>query len=288
MTFDKMSYLSELYMDMEKDQPFCCIKAVQTGVTEGMIILSHYEAGELGYTVLYVLPKYELRNRFVNNRIYKLHRMIGKYSELLAEAATNVHRTSLMHFGKGTIAFLGSNVLDEFIEIPADSAFVDEKDRCNQENLLLLPDRLAASPYGIMREVGNPTIEGFGIDSRYAESTQGIWVIPCEHCKHKFTPDFFRHVVEIIGENDQFRVRDSEIDPFRKGPDIRVICDKCGKPINRLAEGEWVEAYPGRDWVGRRVSRVFSVNARGEGVWGLKGLVRKFKKVRGNQRKSVV
>ena len=92
------------------------------GLSELFIIQLHIEAGERGMTVMYVLPKYELRNRFVDNRIFKIQKKVQKYNYMLKQAETSVQRKSLIHFGNGTIAFVGSNVESEFIEIPVDSA----------------------------------------------------------------------------------------------------------------------------------------------------------------------
>jgi hypothetical protein len=208
-------------------------------------------------TVMYVLPKYELRNRFVNNRIYKLHKRVPQYAKFIFQAETKVHRTSLMHFGLGTLAYVGSNVQDEFIEIPVDSAYIDEKDRCNLSNLLMLPDRLTASPYKFQREIGNPTTEGFGIDERYAESSRGVWMIQCPGCKQWFVPDFWSHVVRETSTN-VFVPRDTQADPDPNvGAEFRLI-HGCGCAVDRLQWGEWIHEYPNRDWKGYRVSKVFS------------------------------
>lgn len=254
------------------------------GLSELFIIMSHIEAGKRGLSVMYVLPKYELRNRFVNNRIYKLHKRVRTYSEMVIEAETKVHRTSLMHFGKGTLAYVGSNVESEFIEIPVDSAYVDEKDRCNLNHLEMLPDRLTASPYQHQREISNPTIEGYGIDERYHESSMGLWKIKCPHCGQWFTPDFFRHVVEERSHN-VFVPRDplADADPQASG-EIALIHD-CGKPVNRLMRGEWVHAYPNRDWQGFRVSKLF---ARLSPKGTMRSLYRSWVKAVGNDLKTQI
>ncbi len=235
------NYLWDLYRFID-DIPYMCVeKSVQCGLSELFIIQSHLEAAERGMSVMYVLPKYELRNRFVNNRIYKLHRRVDHYRHMVALADTKVHRTSLMHFGEGTLAYVGSNVQDEFIEIPIDSAFIDEKDRCNLGNLLMLPDRLTASPYQFEREISNPTVEGFGIDERYGESSMGEWKLLCPRCNTWF---------------NVFKPRDTDADPNPICEDeIRLIHD-CGCPIDRLGPGRWDHAHPFRKWKGFRVSKL--------------------------------
>jgi hypothetical protein len=277
-------YLWDLYRRVDDIHHMVVEKSVQCGLSELFIVLSHLEAGERGLSVMYVLPKYELRNRFVNNRIYKLHKRVPHYEALVQEAQTKVHRTSLMHFGKGTLAYVGSNVSDEFIEIPVDSAYVDEVDRCNLANLQMLPDRLTASPYQYQREISNPTVEGYGIDERYGESSKGTWKIKCDHCGEWFTPDFFRHVVEEVGTN-AYRPRDTSADPdpLAKG-EIRLIHD-CGKPVDRLKRGEWVHEYPSRTWQGFRISKLF---ARLSPKGTLRSLYHTWSKAVGNELKTQI
>lgn len=251
MQFMDMNYLLELYMCINRTPKMVVEKSVQCGLSELFIIQAHLEAAS-GLTVMYVLPKYESRNRFVNNRIHKLHRRVEQYKSLV-KTASGAHRTSLMHFGNGTLAFVGSNVESEFIEMPVDSAFVDEKDRCNLANLLLLPDRLTASPYKYQREISNPTVEGFGIDERYLESSQAQWKIKCESCGEHFTPDFFRHVVRQI-DTRVYEPRDPE---YEEGKEMRLIHD-CGAPVDRLKEGEWVHDFPEKEWQGYRISKLYT------------------------------
>lgn len=278
MGFKHLHYLLELYKVIGKTPHMCVIKSVQCGVSELFIIQSHIEAGDYGMTVMYVLPKYELRNRFVNNRIYKLHKL-PRYEYLVKMSATTVHRTSLMHFGRGTLAYVGSNVSDEFVEISVDSAYVDERDRCNQANLLMLPDRYSASPYGFHRETGNPTIEGYGIDERYQGSSKGVWMLKCPGCGERFTPDFWKHAVRQTGHN-QYEVRDPD---YESGGwlDARLVHD-CGSPVDRLQEGKWVHEFPKKMWKGYRISKLFSKFTR------LSDLIEKYGKSLGNDTKMQI
>lgn len=257
---ESLEYSGSLYnLSVEGDESYVAEDYVvhNCGLSELFIIQSHVEAGEQGMTVMYVLPKYELRNRFVNNRIYKLHKRVGHYHRFVVQAETKVHRTSLMHFGMGTLAYVGSNVSDEFIEIPVDSVYVDEKDRCNQANLLLMKDRLTASPYRYMREIGNPTTESFGIDERYTESSQGQWHVQCPHCNKWFVPDFWKHVVRETSVN-VFMPRDVSADhDMFSSAEIGLVHD-CGGVVDRLQWGRWEHAYPTREWKGFRVSKLFS------------------------------
>lgn len=280
MNFNRVPYLTSLYIAIKNDHRQVVEKSVQCGLSELYIINSHLEASA-GLTVMYVLPKYELRNRFVNNRIFKLHKKAAKYALLVKSGAGGIHRTSLVHFGKGTIAYVGSNVESEFIEMPIDSAYVDEKDRCNLSNLELLPDRYTASPYKFHREISNPTVEGFGIDERFQKSSQGLWHIKCPACGKWFSPDFFTHVVRQIGLR-QFEPRDKNYDPEDERRDIHLVCE-CGKIIkDRCAEGEYVHRYDNREWRGYRISKILNKFAP------LRALYDKWVDAQGNEIKTQV
>ncbi len=281
MDFTDLHYQVPLYRDFHK-MPFVVVsKSVQCGLSELFIVCSLWEAGDQGLTCFYILPKYELRNRFVNNRIDKLIRKVPYYSEKIREAGAGPSRTALKQFGKGTLVYVGSNVESEFLEIPVDSIYIDEVDRCNMSNLAMAPDRSTASPYKYQREISNPTIEGFGIDGRYQDSSKGLWQLKCPGCGQWFSPDFFTHVMRRVDKE-----RWEPLDPnYTTGSDTQLYhnCSN-GKltPVNRLVKGEWVHEFPSRKWQGFQISKLYSkFCTMGE-------LVDKFQKAEGNAIKTQV
>ena len=259
LQFNKMFYLLHLYKNFHLMPRMAVIKAAQMGLSELFISASHQEAAK-GLSVFYVLPKYELRNRFVSNRVFTLHKRSMHYHGLLIQAKKRggSYRTALIHFGKGGISYVGSNVDTEFVEIPVDSAFIDELDKCNQANLQLVPSRLGFSDYKYIRKISNPTIEDVGIDAEYKSSSQADWLLKCEHCNAYIVPDFFKHFVRQI---------DSTLyEPLDKrqlvgAEDYRLICDKCHRPVDRLQRGQWVERFPDNLYKGFRLGREISAGA---------------------------
>lgn len=255
LDFTDMSYLLTLYKNWHKWPHVSVIKSVQVGLSELFIASSHFEAAQ-GLTVMYVLPKYELRNRFVNNRIKRLHSRAVEYNKLAAAAkkAGGSHHTALMHFGRGGIAYAGSNVESEFVEIPVDSAYVDELDRCNQRNLLLLDDRTTASPYKYRRNISNPTVEDFGIDACFKDGSMAEWHIKCSSCNEWFVPDFFVNCVREVATN-LYEPMDPNYDEDVKDS-VRLMCHKCGSYIDRLQKGEYVHTHEKRDHKSFRISQL--------------------------------
>lgn len=279
LEFKDVPYLIDLYRNIHKWEQFVAIKAVQVGITEMLFLNNLREASE-GMSVFYVFPKYELRNRFVSNRVVRAIKRVPFYKDKTKEAQEfgGTERMSLIHFGLGGIAFVGSNVENEFLEIPVDSATIDELDRCHQQNLLLVPDRLKHSNYKYLRQVSNPTTEGYGIDALYNESSKGKWFLTCEHCRHRFAPEFFSHVIEQTGLHS-YQAKDKA---FREGTvkDARILCEKCGKPVDRLAIGEWVFEEPSNPVVGIRLHQLVSPRTT------MDALIREWKKAVGNKIKE--
>jgi hypothetical protein len=245
MSFKDMPALRDLYIYLPNWPQFAMQKSVQYGISELFICLAHLEASN-GLTVLYTLPTHNMRNRFVKNRINRLYLQSPAYSKLIKNSESGDSKSiALTNFGKGVLAWLGSTVESEMVEIPGDSYTVDEVDRCNLRNLELLPDRVSASPYGYARRVSNPTVEGVGINEYYQKGTQREWLIKCEHCGRMFIPDFFEHVVRQVGLL-QYTPRDPNFDREDPHCEIRII-HECGGAIeNRFKDGEWVAKYPNR------------------------------------------
>ena len=257
MSFKDKHFLLQLYMKINKRKygKMVVEKSVQCGLSELFILNAHIEANS-GMSVLFVFPKYELRDRVVSGRVKRLYNRNKFYMEKkrIARKLEGANRLSLSTFGDGIINFVGSNVESEFLEFPADSAYIDEKDRCDLVNLRLVPGRLTASRYKFQREISNPTVDNFGIDQRYRESTRGKWFIKCS-CGHWFTPELFTHLVREVLDNE-FQVRDSDYVDHQVAP--YLICDKCHAKVDRLSKGEWINEFEDREYQGFRISQLFS------------------------------
>ncbi|KKK75470.1 hypothetical protein LCGC14_2873410, partial [marine sediment metagenome] len=164
---DRYRFLRALYQDLPTN--LAMEKAVQCGATE-LFVVSALEEAAKGLRILYVQPNFDLRNKFVKDRLDRLLRFVPYYYYLLTHALGTSSNTGMKHFGAGLLNFVGSNTPGELVSYPADSLYVDEVDQCDQKNLELAPDRLDASDYKYDRQIGNPSIENWGIDAGYQES----------------------------------------------------------------------------------------------------------------------
>ena len=192
----------------------------------------------------------------MKNRIDRSKDRVPYYAARLKEAGDGADSTVMKHFGAGTIKFVGSNARHEFSEFPASMVIIDEFDYCNAENLPLAKDRLQASTVKLYCEAGIPTVEGEGIDKSFKESDQKLWHIKCSHCREWQSLDFFVNVVNQEGDST-FVPLDKD---WKEGSDVdlRAMCKKCGRPLDRLSEGEFVQLRPGHLASGYQLSHLFS------------------------------
>ena len=238
-------------------------KSVQCGVSEYIICRELAEA-DAGRSVIHVLPNYVLRNRFVATRVDRPLRFVPLYRERARLAVGEASNRAFKLFGDGALHFLGSNTADQFIEVAGDTAIVDEVDRCDAENLTLLPDRLsAAGRVQAWLQVGNPTHDGFGISALYDDSDQCEWQVRCAKCGRYSRVDWFEHVVEVERDDEGVivghRLRDETWSPELDRA-IRCYCP-CGEPFDRFGRGRWEAKQPGHPRRGYHVSKLMTRQA---------------------------
>ena len=257
MTLQNHAYLKEVLLDESRYRVYK--KSTQGGVSECLVVIS-YAAALKGSVVFYVLPTHQLMERFVSNRFeksvmfspyYREQRGSGRSKEFSKEMIDN---RSLKDIGLGVINFAGSMSDVPFVEIPADWLIVDEADNCDASRLEMAKERLGHSsdPHEIY--VGNPTFLGSFLDRKFEESTMSYWHTRHE-CGHWIKMNFFDHIVKYVGDNE-YIIRDEEYDPSGD-TDIQPICDKCGKPFNRFADGTFIDTKESKI-SGKQLSRVFS------------------------------
>lgn len=262
LTFDDKPYLKAIYHDISPEK--IIQKSVQCGISE-MLICWSLTYAEYGYAVLYVLPKYSLRNRFVHNRIDPLFQSVPEYKRLVEESVGDADNVGLKHFGKGVLNFVGSNAPSDFIEFPADVLIIDELNRCDYQNLALAPDRLDASNLKHQVQVSNPTHDDVGISALFKNSNQKEWFVTCEACHEKQPLEWLVNVANEVDENE-YRLLDEGWNET-SDRDIQVFCRKCSKPIDRLtSNAEWVKRNES-DVSGYHISQLYSANTMIAELW---------------------
>lgn len=185
-----------------------------------------------GLTALYVFPKKVQLRDFSQGRI----RPLIRGTEYLQGRVPRDHIDNAMmrQVGLGLIYFRGSEVKDDLDSVDADVLAFDEYDRLNQDNIEDAEHRVDASPLGLLRRVGNPTIDDFGIAKAYERSDKRQWLVKCGSCNLRQPIDFYENV------------------DFKRA---LIVCRKCTKRLD-VRQGEWVAEYPERSTRGYHISRL--------------------------------
>lgn len=248
------------------------MKCVQVGISEWLVVFTFSQASR-GRRVFYVLPTVELRNIFVADRVERPMKTIRAYRDIISgskeqkvEGILEVDNRGLKTWGDhGVMLFVGSNSKVSFLSFSADVVVIDERDKCNQANLAMAPDRYQASELQIWREVGVPTVEGKGIAESFNDfSDAKEWFVKCIHCNEWQFLDFFENVIREV-DDQVFQLRD--LDWIEVERDVKLFCRKCGKEINRLSDGEWIHKFEGRDTSGYHVSEQMFANTKIANMW---------------------
>jgi len=259
-------------------------KSAQVGVSEYCVMLSIYVSAVIGGTGLYLFPTKGHVSDFVRQRFDPVidgSPKLQSISRRPNKRGGDVYNVGLKKMGDGFIFFRGTKSKHDLISIPADLLIIDELDECVVSNIPLALERLAASDLRWIRYVSTPWFPGGPIDAEYKRSDARKWLLPCPSCGHKQVIDWHKNVVREV-DADEYNLAfiprdevctpevarllagDQWMDAIATLPfdDIRAICFKCKKPMNRLTMGEWVPEHPGRSVVGWHISRMNSPRKR--------------------------
>ena len=235
-------YLKGIY-DCEADD-ISVMKSNQVGGSTWLIFSSLFYADVYGANVFYAYPTYADMETQVQSRINPL---IG-YSEYLSEKIRNKKKTNgttldnvrVKRLGDAMIYFRGSENMNQITTVQADVVLLDEMDRMVPANVPIIEKRMDASDLRIKRSICTPTIPEYGIHAAYLAGTRQNWFIKCPHCNHRQNPKFHKNLIRVSKD------------------DVRFICSKCGRSIDRLMPGEWVAEYPDREKESFSINKLFS------------------------------
>jgi hypothetical protein len=252
LDFFRYPYLKQIYMDETQDSGI--MKSTQSGVSEYLLCRT-FAYMEQGRNVFYVLPTDKLIGRFVRERFDKSIMNSPHYKSLMKDTENATSNVTMKQMGKGTVAFVGSNSAVSFTEFPADDGIIDENDRCDQANILMVDDRTANSVHRTKFAVGQPSITDFGIHKKFKESRQWYWYIKCPRCNKWFRPQFLEHAV-VQEREGVWTYLDTEWEPnLERDP---YMLHECGQVIDRKQDGHWIATYPTRRTSYYHIGKEFS------------------------------
>lgn len=257
-------YMAGIYQDRRRE--IAVMKSGQGGATEWLISYALHACDVRRMNVLYLLPTVGDVSDFSQMRV-------GTALEASAHLAALVVAGRDEGGKRGSDKVMLKRIRDRFLimrgtqvragdmarertrasqlkSVPADAVVYDEFDEMSPNVEALATMRLGHSRVQEQRFVSTPTYPGLGIHAKWLASTQGEWFVPCPHCGCR-QPLTIKHVV--ISEDELER-------PVawhgQKEGRAWAACERCVRELDRLAEGEWVEAYPDRELAGYHFNKL--------------------------------
>jgi len=269
LDFTEWPYLEDIYRDPSPD--IAIMSCVKSGKSE-WLIATDMAICMMHLNVLHCLPDEKVRNRFVQARVDPTIAHTPQYRAVVSKKHfSDGHKksdsTSLKRIGNGHCNYIGTNSVAAMTEYVADAVIKDELDQCNLTNLDMAPDRMDWSLLKMDVSVGNPTIEGHGIDALWRISDQKQWHIRCRKCDTAQALDFFKQVAEPI-QDDEGRATGYRL----MDPKHRPLCIECGRPLNRLERSRhhafWKQhGEPAAKYSGYQIGQMMSPRVSGVELW---------------------
>lgn len=209
-----------------------CKKSAQAGFTETALDRCFFTLDILGLSVLYVLPasKPDAAD-FSTTRFDNAIEMSPRLQELF-DKTQNV---GLKRVGNANLYIRGSRSPSQLKSIPVSTVILDELDEMTEDNVQLVFERQSGQNIKNTLLLSTPTIENYGIDAEYRNSTQEKFYFRCPHCSRYINLEYPRNLI-IVGEDFN-------------NPDVYdsyLTCHECKNTLEHrakpdyLASGKWV------------------------------------------------
>ena len=229
-------------------------KGAQLCFTEVALNKSFYNIDVHGNSVLYVLPTSSPdASNFSTSRFDPALELSPHLSTLFSDVKNIGHKRA----GSANMFLRGSRSRNQLKSIPVSFAAIDEVDEMVQQNIPLIFERMSGQLQQQSFLLSTPTIEHFGINKYYQQSTQDHYFFPCPLCG-KLTEFLFPDCLEITAEKwGDPRIQDS----FLK-------CKECQGKLEHetkyeyLTKGQWVPGYTDRMMRGFHVNQMYSATVK--------------------------
>lgn len=262
----KHKYLVALYQCRSRE--IVVEKASQLGASEWLISYAVHAADQRQANVLYVLATEGSVSDFSTARLGPALEASEYLSKIVIDGSGSSgmrgsDRITLKRIRDRFLYFRGSKVqttgnAPQLKSIDADCLLLDEVDELDSRAPAIARKRLghAKEDCGNVLWVSTPTFPNVGIDEQFQLSDQRYWHIQCEYCNERQPLEFGMCVTEFdsLGRPYDWHGKNDNT--------AWLACRNCGKPLNRLAGGEWVAKYPEREVAGFHLSKLFSPHMR--------------------------
>ena len=194
-----------------------------------------------GFSTIYTLPTADMATKFSKTRIDPV---IESSEDLAFAVDANTDNTEMKRLGDSFIYFKGTFGAKAAISTPADLLVHDEFDFSDLSVLTTYQSRLTHSSHKLQRNFSTPTLPGFGISEKFANSKRKWQMVKCDHCAHSFLPNYFEHVKIPNFDNDLRSINANNLKSIDY-KQAKLLCPHCGKEPNLFPEYRtWVVENP--------------------------------------------
>lgn len=230
-------------------------KAAQLGYTEAALNLTFFKIGVQRIDCLYLLPAtHPDATDFSSSRFD----VALELSPTLANLFSDVRNVGHKRAGTANLYVRGSRSRSGLKSIPVGFIVFDEVDEMDQDNIPLAMERMSGQRNGQDFKLSTPTVDDYGINRFFKDSTQERFFFACPCCNRQ-TELTFPECLVITAE----RITDERIN------ESKLICKECKGVLhhedksNFLAKGAYVPAFPGRASRGFQVNQLYSSGIAG-------------------------
>lgn len=225
-------------------------KSAQTGISEmslraaaGLVMIMP-GAFRIGYT----FPTASFASDYAKTRFSPIVR--GSPALRSAISSDDVDTADTKTFGPGKeIYFKGAAVGNAAISTTLDMLIHDELSFSDMTVIGDYHSRLIHSAYKWRLSLSTPTFPGDPIDTAFAASRRWWNMCRCQHCSHRFVPDFYEHVSIPGWSNHLDEITADNLHLVRYG-EAQFLCPACKKPTSLQKEfREWVCENPSENRV---------------------------------------
>jgi hypothetical protein len=229
-------------------------KSAQMGYTEVALNKTFYAIDKKGASVLYMLPASTPDAKdFSTARFDPALEMSPHLKALFSDTKNIGHKRA----GSANLYIRGSRSRSQLKSIPVGLIIFDEVDEMVQKNIPLAVERASGQLEKQFFYLSTPTIDKYGINEYFVESSQNHFMFACPHCK-RLTELIFPECLVVTAEEHTDR---AVYDSFLK-------CKECDHKLEHdtkpewLEQAEWVPSFTDRVITGFYINQLYSFTVK--------------------------
>jgi hypothetical protein len=225
-------------------------KSAQMGYTEAVLNIVFFNIDVNGVDCLYILPaKTPDASDFSSGRFDPALELSPHLTSLFSDVKNVGHKRA----GSTNLYIRGSRSRAGLKSVPTGVIVLDELDEMTQENIPLALERASGQLEKLVWMVSTATIENYGINKFYLQSSQNHFHFKCPSCKRFIELKFPDSLIITGMDVDDPNVKNSHL-----------ICHECKATLEHklkpewLGNGIWTPSFTNRDSAGWYINQLYS------------------------------